>query len=91
MTRSVLSTAFGVLGLVALLSALYAVQTAQAQATPPDKPEIKKVLEQPMATVRFERLKAVGAPYQAIPLQGAGRLAHGFLRQQRYYGPLVLS
>ncbi len=51
---------------MALLYGSHAVQTAQAQPTPPDKPEIKKVVEQPAGTVRFERLKAVGAPYQAI-------------------------
>ena len=66
MTRSMLSTALGVLGVVALLYALYAVHTAQAQTTPSGKVEVKKGTEQPTATVRFERLKAVGAPYQAI-------------------------
>lgn len=66
MTRSMFSTALGVLGLVALLYALYVVQTAQAQPSSSGKPEVRKVKEQPAATVRFEELRTLNSAHWGI-------------------------
>lgn len=66
MIRSTLSAAFGVLGLLALAYALYVTQAAQAQPTPPATGKAREVVSPPKATVRFEPLKATGAPFLVI-------------------------